>query len=486
MHLGHRTCILKFVNVFVVGMVKNSAIFFAVFQEEFESTSQQTGWIGSIMASLSIAAGPLVAIIADTYDDKTVSILGAFLITGGFLISSQATSIPFLCVTMGVLPGLGSAFLYQVAVVLISKYFKKRLALSTAISRAGMGLTFLLAPFTKFLIDQYDWTGALIILGAIILNLVPSSMLLRPIHITSNSNSDFKDEGSGLSASGPEAEYGAETSYCNKPQESTIIRDCTVQKPGQSSTSLTDSQNQNKEFNDGPNRNRLLVTTNEQRFEKKSILWSCKQKLSFISLFKNPFFCIITWSLIFSRLAFVVTNLHLVAIARTLGIDMMDASYLLSVAGITESVSQIISGWIADRNWIKKYHYLQFYLIVCSITDLFGPLATTFPLLMTYTIFSAMFSGGYLALIVPVLVDLSAESVTHRFYGFAFFFTGIGTLPGPPIAGWLHDSSQTYAGSFYFSSTCYLLSSVSLFFIPLAERRKKQRLTRRKEDSNQV
>lgn len=38
-------------------MVKNSAIFFAVFQEEFESTSQQTGWIGSIMASLSIAAG---------------------------------------------------------------------------------------------------------------------------------------------------------------------------------------------------------------------------------------------------------------------------------------------------------------------------------------------------------------------------------------------------------------------------------------------
>lgn len=158
-------------------------------------------------------------------------------------------------------------------------------------------------------------------------------MLLRPIHITSNSNSDFKDEGSGLSASGPEAEYGAETSYCNKPQESTIIRDCTVQKPGQSSTSLTDSQNQNKEFNDGPNKNRLLITTNEQHFEKKSILWSCKQKLSFISLFKNPFFCIITWSLIFSRLAFVVTNLHLVAIARTLGIDMMDASYLLSVAG---------------------------------------------------------------------------------------------------------------------------------------------------------
>lgn len=55
--------------------------------------------------------------------------------------------------------GLGSAFLYQGAMVVMSKYFKKRLALSTAIARSGMGLTFLLAPFAKVLIDLYDWSG---------------------------------------------------------------------------------------------------------------------------------------------------------------------------------------------------------------------------------------------------------------------------------------------------------------------------------------
>ncbi|KAM9685462.1 LOW QUALITY PROTEIN: monocarboxylate transporter 5 [Trichechus inunguis] len=184
------------------------------------------------------------------------SILGAFLVTGGYLIRSCTTSISFLCVTMGLLPGLGSAFLYQIPSVVTTKYFKK-LSFSTVIARSGMVVKFLLAPFTKFLIDLYD----------------------RP--------------------------------------------------------------------------------------------------------------------------------------------------------GITKTVSQIISGWVADQNW--NYH--KSYLILCSITNLLVPLATTFPLLMTYSIFFAIFSGDYLALIFPVLVDLSGNAEVHSFLGLGGFFAGMAVLSGPLIAG---------------------------------------------------
>lgn len=157
-------------------------------------------------------------------------------------------------------------------------------------------------------------------------------MLLRPIHITSESNSGIRDKGSSLSARGPEAVCETETLPCTETQEPTI-RDSATQKCGQPGTSLTDSQNRNEEFNNGPSRRRLFLITDEESFEKKAILWSYKQQFCDISVFKNPFFYIMMWSFLFSQLAYLITTFHLVARAKTLGIDMMDASYLISIAG---------------------------------------------------------------------------------------------------------------------------------------------------------
>lgn len=58
-----------------------------------------------------------------------------------------------------------------------------------------------------------------------------------------------------------------------------------------------------------------------------------KTKVLDFSLLKDPFFCIYTWSLVFSQLAYFIPYFHLSARARNLDIDAMDASFIISVAG---------------------------------------------------------------------------------------------------------------------------------------------------------
>ncbi|XP_002737814.1 monocarboxylate transporter 12-like [Saccoglossus kowalevskii] len=399
--------------LFTPGLSEAFGVFFIEFREYFEVDAQQVSWIASIMMSMTFFCSPIAAGLSNRFDVRRTIFLGGILSSAGLILSSFATSIPFLYITFGVITGAAYGLVVVPTVLIISYYFKQKHAMANGIAFAGasMGVV-IFPPLCHGLIEYYGWRGSLFLLGSINLNICVFATLMR---------------------SPPLKKHPAPVPHANDIlQEKPLLR-----HEGQSNA---------------------LSANNESTQTQRPKGIDC-------NIWKdNYLFTIYVIAVFFLGFSTFTPLVHLVPRAVYQGVSHGKAAWVVSVIGLTGFAGRLFHGVPISKGYVTSYQFFTITIFLIGfITIIFGPIGGSYTKIMVYAALYGTISGCYNPLVAVVMKDVVAsDALMPTGMGLTLLIYGLGHLIGAPVAGRLYDMTGGYKASFMVAGFVYILSGCIL------------------------
>lgn len=182
------------INLIADGVSLSFGVIYPELVEAFGESKSKTSWVGSLFLSIPLITGPIASALTDHFGCRKVAISGSILASLGFCLGSFSTKIEHLFLAFS-LSGFGLALCSVTSIVCVAYYFEKRRSLATGLSVCGTGLgTFLFAPLTIYLLEEFGWRTTLLILSAIFLNIILFGLLIKDLDLEDDSDEESSSE----------------------------------------------------------------------------------------------------------------------------------------------------------------------------------------------------------------------------------------------------------------------------------------------------
>ncbi|KZS15182.1 Monocarboxylate transporter [Daphnia magna] len=180
------------IHLIADGITFSFGVIYAELLDYFKESKGYTAVIGSLFMATPLLSGPLASSLTDRFGCRAVTIAGSIVAAIGLFLTSLSNSVEALFFTF-LIAGLGLSLCYVAAIAVVAFYFDKRLSLATGLAVCGSGIgTFIFAPITQYLINEYGWRGAMLILSGIFLNIVICGALMREVEGPGNLRGNAK------------------------------------------------------------------------------------------------------------------------------------------------------------------------------------------------------------------------------------------------------------------------------------------------------
>ncbi|KAA0711104.1 Monocarboxylate transporter 12-B [Triplophysa tibetana] len=457
------------------GVTRCVSIFFVEFQTYFSRDYSATAWIHSLLDCTTMLCAPLGSYIGNRLSSRIAIIIGGILSSAGLLLSSLATSLEFLYLTLGVVTGLGFALSYTPAIAMVGSYFTERKALAYGISMSGSGIgTFILAPVVQLLIERFSWRGALLILGGLVSHLCVCGALMRPLGDQSRREKLELENTKKVDLQNvkrADAKRNAQDimQLEGKTEKDTDVESARdLQKGYKEHMGMDDSEKHSSEElkqisehakmnelnkdlhltfrdlvqSDDPhscflpiNRENITIPVSKSqsvvKFNQTALIHSkvantkmldeptnsicCKQRDTIsreTSFLLIPDFLLLLVSFLFLAYGCSVPFVYLVPYSLGAGVSPQQAPLLMSILGVSGIVGTITFGWIADRKCLRSYRMVSYMLAVGSE----GLSCLFLPLLKSFALLLpfSLFYGYFDGAYVALIPVVTSDTVSPK------------------------------------------------------------------------
>src|SRR6185503_9489357 len=119
--------------------------------------------------------------LSDRIGTRAVVLLGGALLGLGTVMASRAPTLGLFQIYFGMIVGFAAGSLYTPLTATTTRWFTRHRSLAVALVSAGLGLgSTTTAPLARWIITNYDWRTAMLVLGDLAwLVIIPAALLVR-------------------------------------------------------------------------------------------------------------------------------------------------------------------------------------------------------------------------------------------------------------------------------------------------------------------
>ncbi|XP_059178889.1 monocarboxylate transporter 7-like [Physella acuta] len=497
-------CFAGFIIHFMFGSAgQTHAILLGELIEKFSTTITTISFIftGGIL-TFSIVSVVSASFLLPRIGERWCLILGGLSCTLVSIGQGHTTHVGVM-IALECCRGLCHGIIFVPSICLIRKYFDKRRSTASVIVFCGGCFASIVGPFIiRAIKKEYGIAGTYTLLGALELHFVLAGLLLRPVTFYKQPvevlnvdmdviPADLESQTIALPEHQVEkplsngTETNGQTKFLDTPGRLLRSRSVEEQTSRPFLRTRTFSVESEGEVDSKPNMmlGSVLSLTSELGAALQNVSADSRPAASPLAsrggasrtaaLAKFYYdACLNLWGFRVALLAIipgtanVYMAIYLPMVLNSLGASLDDVSILLTIVGVTDLLSRLVMGFIADTHVLSSTVMLIisqiFFAILCQLVWLF----TTFETLIVLVLLLGLVIGSRISLLSLVVIEVVGVEKMPQAFSFISMVSTVAAAAVNPALGAVTEATGSFIVSLHIVGGCYFLGGALFTVVP--------------------